>query len=64
MKDTTNPDPYDLGWSAGYHDELPDCPFPAGSVEAEEWLEGYIERRFSIAVEGQLVAAGALIRHY
>lgn len=34
-------DPYDQGRSAGYHDELPDCPFSEGSEEAEEWWEGY-----------------------
>jgi len=33
--------PYELGWSAGYHDEYPECPFPEGSPEAVSWWNGY-----------------------
>lgn len=33
--------PYDLGWEAGYYDELTTCPFPADTPEYKEWYEGY-----------------------
>ena len=32
---------YDLGWSDGYHDKILDCPFPEGSQEYMDYLEGF-----------------------
>jgi len=34
---------YDEGWSAGYDDLIPDCPYPEGTPEAEQWWAGYIQ---------------------
>lgn len=34
---------YDQGWSDGYNDLIPDCPYPEGSPEAEAWTEGYAQ---------------------
>lgn len=32
---------YDLGWSCGYHDEIPDNPYEAGTEEYKQYEEGY-----------------------
>lgn len=36
-----NTSPYDLGWSHGYDDQLPDCPYAYGTSEYDEYYEGY-----------------------
>ena len=33
--------PYDEGWIAGYNDEIPECPYPEGTLQEVEWWEGY-----------------------
>lgn len=34
-------DPYDLGWSQGYDDQLPECPYPDGTYEYIQFWKGY-----------------------
>ena len=34
---------YDMGWSDGYHDKLPDNPFIEGTHEHQEYLDGYAQ---------------------
>jgi hypothetical protein len=38
---TEDKDPYDLGWEAGFSDDIPENPFPEGSPEHKEWNDGY-----------------------
>jgi len=32
---------YNLGWSAGYKDEYPECPYSDDSIEGKDWWNGY-----------------------
>jgi hypothetical protein len=32
---------YDEGWDAGYHDQIPDCPYNKGTPEYDDWWSGY-----------------------
>ena len=40
MEETTA---YDLGYTAGYSDWSPDCPYDEDTQEFVEWWEGYNE---------------------
>jgi hypothetical protein len=35
--------PYDVGWSDGYEDIMPDNPYKEGTPEYDEYCEGYIQ---------------------
>jgi hypothetical protein len=36
-----NSDPYDEGWSCGYNDVMPECPYEEGTEEHDDWYSGY-----------------------
>lgn len=38
---TKDADPFDLGWEAGFSDDIPESPYLEGTAEDKEWKEGY-----------------------